>query len=76
MRKENSVMIENGRVIRQASCDKCFYVVIKFLVSDQLKAGFLSRQRKLCHDIKFRVQNEMQQDFVTTKKFYVAANTT
>ena len=69
--KDNSVVTENGKVISQVSYDKCFYVATKFSIWDHLKEGFLSRQRKLCRDIKFRVQNKGQQDFVATKKFSV-----
>ena len=68
--------IENGRVITQVRYDKCFYVATKFSACDQLKAGFFSRQRKIYCDTKLRVHNEMQQDFVGTKKFSVVTKTT
>ena len=52
--KENSVTTENGKVITQVSCDKCFSIVTKFSALDQLKEGFLSRQRFLFRDKKLK----------------------
>ena len=72
--KDNFVATENGKVISQVSYNKCFYVATKFSTRDRLKEGFLSRQRKLCRDIKFRVQNKGQQDFVAIKKFSIVTN--
>ena len=61
--KDNSVAIENGRVITQVSCDKCFYVVTKFSACDQLKAGFLSRQRKLYRDKEISVVTKVEKQY-------------
>ena len=74
--KDNSVATEKGKIITQVNCDKCFSIVTKFSTLDQLKEGFQSQQRKLCRDIKYRVHNKRQQDFVATKKFFVVTNKT
>ena len=48
-------------------CEKVFNIRLA-------QEKFLSQQRKLYHDIKFRVHNKGQQDFVVTKKFSGAIN--
>ena len=76
MTKDDFVVIDYCKVITLVSCDKCFYIATMFSAYDQLKEGFLSRQRKLCRDIKFIIQNKGQQGFVVTKKFSVVTNKT
>ena len=66
--KDNSVVIENSRTMKQS----------RQRIS-MLRQTFhrMSRPRKiLCHDATFRARNGRQEDFVATKKFYVATNTT
>ena len=66
-KKDSSIATENGKDIRQVNRDKFFNVATKFSAWNQLKEEFLSRDRKSCRDITFRVHNKEQQDFVVTK---------
>ena len=72
--KDISVAIENGKDITQVSYDMCFYVATRFSTWDWLKEEFMSRQRKLCFDITFRVHNKEQQIFVVRNIIFVATN--
>ena len=44
--KDNSIVTENGKTMRQCVCDKVFYVTIDISTKDKTKANFMSRQKK------------------------------
>ena len=46
LKKDNSVVIENGKTIKQCACNKFFYVAIDISTKDKTKEDFMSRQIK------------------------------
>ena len=50
-------MIENGGVIRQFSCEECFYVATNISACDKIKAGHMSRHSKTLSRHKIQSQH-------------------
>ena len=43
--KDNSVVTENGKTMKQCACDKVFYVAIDISTKDKTKVDFMSRHK-------------------------------
>ena len=44
--KDNCIVTENGKTMKQCACDKVFYIEIDISTKDKTKADFMSRQKK------------------------------
>ena len=44
--KDNSVMTENGKTMKQCASDKVFYVATDISTKDKTNADFMSQQKK------------------------------